>query len=130
MGTRMGSGSIGGSRQKRRNTTKGPNAWLSSIRTSAFLTKEKTTLFLAQLEQEKTLQTTVEGRQFTRPMRGFQRRRSSVCLDSTSPLTSFSGLATHSSIVPSAVSMRDWMITNTSCRTVRALPVTSHRLGG
>ena len=65
---------------------------LNSIRTSAFPTKEKTTLFPGQLRRERTLQTTGEGRQFTRPTRGFQRQRSSVCPDSTSPLTSFSGL--------------------------------------
>merc|ERR1711974_48570 len=126
--TRTGSSLTGGSLRKRRNTTKEPNAWLSSIRTSAFLTKEKTTLNLGQQLQEKTLQTTGERRQCTRPMRSFLRQRSSVCPDSTSPLTSFSGLAPHSSTAPSTVSMSKSGITNTSCRTVRVAPGTSQQL--
>ena len=68
-----------------------PLCRLSSIRTSAFPTKEKTTLSRGQLQQERTLQTTGDPRQPTKPIRGSQMRRNSVFPDSSSPRTSFSG---------------------------------------
>merc|ERR1711902_104770 len=111
-------------------TTKGPSAWLNSIRTSAFLTKEKTTLNHGQLQRVKTLQTTEEPWQSTRPTRDFQRQRSNVFPDSTSPRTSFSGLVTRSTGALSMADMRTLGTTDTSCVTARAFTGTSLNLGG